>query len=205
MNAASGKKRASASGSRTSGSKTSGSKAGAKTSGSRASGSRTSGAQSAPRRKQAVRASTSSTMSRASNLAYQATDTVLQSASDSASSISHQVTDMLDRQVGNGADMIGQVAISTRLAADDMSERMPQVAGMVRSFAGRIDDYAEGMRDKTVDQMVASAADFTRRQPVAVFGLAALAGFLVLRAFNNAPMPSENPPSPARRRSRANG
>jgi ElaB/YqjD/DUF883 family membrane-anchored ribosome-binding protein len=144
-------------------------------------------------------------MSRASSLAYQATDTVLQAASDSASSISHQVTDMLDRQVVNGADMIHQVASSTRLAADDMTERMPQVAGMVRSVADRIDGYADGMRDKTVDQMVASAADFTRRQPVAVFGLAALAGFLVLRAFGNAPMPSENQVSPTRRRSRANG
>jgi ElaB/YqjD/DUF883 family membrane-anchored ribosome-binding protein len=203
MNGKSEKQRSSASRSRASGSNAAGSTAaGSKLSGSRA---RTAGKQSAPRGKQAVRTAATNTMSRASNLAYQATDTVLQAASDSASSISHQVTDMLDRQVVNGADMIHQVASSTRLAADDMTERMPQVAGMVRSVADRIDGYADGMRDKTVDQMVASAADFTRRQPVAVFGLAALAGFLVLRAFGNAPMASENQVSPTRRRSRANG
>lgn len=205
MNGASEKQGPSASASRTPGSKPSGAKGGAKTSGPGAAGSRASGTQSAPRRKQAARASASGTMSRASNLAYQATDTVLQAASDSASSISHQVTDMLDRQVSNGADMVHQVASSTRLAADDMSERMPQVAGMVRSVADRIDSYAEGMRDKTVDQMVASAADFTRRQPAMVFGLAALAGFLVLRAFSNVPTASEPRASAAARRSRANG
>jgi hypothetical protein len=94
---------------------------------------------------------------------------------------------MLDRQIGNGAGLASQFAKSARVAADDLEKQSPMLAGLVGAVANRIDTYAEGLQDQTVDQLTRSAADFTRRQPALVFGLTALAGFLVFRAVKNAP------------------
>jgi ElaB/YqjD/DUF883 family membrane-anchored ribosome-binding protein len=109
---------------------------------------------------------------------------------------------MLDEQVDRGAAMMSQVASSTRLAADDMSETLPHVAGLVGSMADRIDAFAEEVRDKTVDQVVGIAADFTRRQPLVTFGLAALAGFVVMRALGNSSV-STPPARPAAKKRRS--
>jgi ElaB/YqjD/DUF883 family membrane-anchored ribosome-binding protein len=143
-----------------------------------------------------------STAARASSFAFQATDSVLQAASEGASSMTHRVHGMLDEQVDRGAAMMSQVASSTRLAADDMSETLPHVAGLVGSMADRIDAFAEEVRDKTVDQVVGIAADFTRRQPLVTFGLAALAGFVVMRALGNSSV-STPPARPAAKKRRS--
>lgn len=146
-----------------------------------------------------------STAARASSFAFQATDSVLQAASEGASSITHRVHGMLDEQVDRGAAMMSQVASSTRLAADDMSETLPHVAGLVGSMADRIDAFAEEVRDKTVDQVVGIAADFTRRQPLVTFGLAALAGFVVMRALGNSSVPTQPARPAAKKRRSRNG
>ncbi len=123
----------------------------------------------------------------ASGLASETAGTVYQAASQSASSVSRQVAGMLDNKMAAGADVIFQVAHSTSLAADDLEATAPQVAGVVRSMAHRIDNYAEVMKDQSVDQVLASASDFARRQPAMVFGLGALAGFLLFRTLRSAP------------------
>jgi hypothetical protein len=41
------------------------------------------------------------------------------------------------------------------------------------------------LRDQSIDEIWQSAADFTRRQPALVFGLAALAGFFALRTVKS--------------------
>jgi ElaB/YqjD/DUF883 family membrane-anchored ribosome-binding protein len=146
-----------------------------------------------------------STAARASSFAFQATDSVLQAASEGASSITHRVHGMLDEQVDRGAAMMSQVASSTRLAAGDMSETLPHVAGLVGSMADRIDAFAEEVRDKTVDQVVGIAADFTRRQPLVTFGLAALAGFVVMRALGNSSVLTPPARPAAKKRRSRNG
>jgi hypothetical protein len=126
-------------------------------------------------------------VTKASGVAYEAADTVFEVASQSASSVSRQVAGLLDNQVLAGAEVISQVAHSTRLAADDLEAKVPQVAGVVRSVADSIDIYADGMKDQSVEQMLASASGFTRRQPAMVFSLAALAGFLLFRTLKSGP------------------
>lgn len=156
-------------------------------------------------RKASTRAAHKSTAARASSFAFQATDSVLQAASEGASSITHRVHGMLDEQVDRGAAMMSQVASSTRLAAGDMSETLPHVAGLVGSMADRIDAFAEEVRDKTVDQVVGIAADFTRRQPLVTFGLAALAGFVVMRALGNSSVLTPPARPAAKKRRSRNG
>jgi hypothetical protein len=59
----------------------------------------------------------------------------------------------------------------------------PVAASIVRDLAGRLDRFAEDFEGETVEQLARSASDLTRRQPLVVFGIAALAGFLAFRAI----------------------
>ena len=155
----------------------------------RTKGSRNQTSSNSDRQKSAKRSASARdrAMAKASGLAYEAAGTVYQAASNRASSVSRQVAGMLDNQVAAGAGVISQFAHSTRLAADDLEATAPQVAGVVRSVASRIDDYAETIKDQSVEQIVASASGFTRRQPAVVFGLGALVGFLLFRTLRSAP------------------
>ena len=57
----------------------------------------------------------------------------------------------------------------------------------MRGFADRVEDYSNGVKDQTVEELVRTASDFTRRQPGLVFGLAALAGFAIFRTIKSTP------------------
>jgi hypothetical protein len=126
-------------------------------------------------------------VSRASAVAGEAVDKARQAASETASTVTQQVKELLDRQVGSGADMVGHIASSAKLAAADLDREAPQLAGLLRAFADRVDGYAGDLRGQSVDQLARAASDFTRRQPALVFGLAALAGFLAFRTLKSAP------------------
>ena len=104
-----------------------------------------------------------------------------------AATVTEQVKQLLDRQVGSGADMMGHVAGAVRRAAQELDRDAPQLAGMVRTAAEHMNGYADGLRDQSVEQLMRAASDFTRRQPAVVFGLAALAGFFVLRTLKSTP------------------
>jgi hypothetical protein len=135
----------------------------------------------------------SDAMSKASGVAQQAAETAKRAASDTTEKVSHQVKDLLDRQVGSGAEMVGHFASSVKLAAEDLDKNAPYLAGFVHLFADRIESYSEDLRDQTVDQLIRSGAEFTRRQPALVFGLAALAGFFAFRTLKSAPPSTPSP------------
>jgi len=135
--------------------------------------------------------------SQASDMARDATAKARQAASDTASNMTDQVKQMLDRQLGTGATIGTQFASSVRLAADDLAPESPMLAGLVRSFADRVDDYSNGVKDRTVEELVRAASDFTRRQPALVFGLAALAGFAVFRTVKSTPSVASPPIQPS--------
>jgi ABC-type transporter Mla subunit MlaD len=135
----------------------------------------------------------------ASSLAGEAADKAKQAVSETAANVSGEMKELLNRQLGRGAETVGYVARSTRRAADDLESDSPQLAGLVRSLASQVDGYADSLRDQSVDQLWKSAADFTRRQPALVFGLAALAGFFALRTVKSSPAisaPSIQPSHP---------
>jgi hypothetical protein len=91
----------------------------------------------------------------------------------------------LNQQVASGADLIGHVADSVRSAADNLDRSAPQLAGVVRGAAERVEEFSRDVRGQSVEELVRTASDFTRRQPALVFGLASLAGFVLLRVLNS--------------------
>jgi len=125
-------------------------------------------------------------VSKLSDAAQQATAKIKQSTSEATSNVTHQVKDLLNAQVGSGAEMVGHFANSAKRAAEDLDRNAPQLAGLVRGVANRIEGFADDMRDQSVDQLMRTASDFTRRQPALVFGLAALGGFFVFRTLKAA-------------------
>jgi hypothetical protein len=108
--------------------------------------------------------------------------------------VADHVKQLLDRQVHSGADMMGHVAGAAKRVAQELDRDTPQVAGMVRTAAERMNGYADGLREQSAEQLMRGASDFTRRQPAMVFGLAALAGFFVLRTLKSTPSSAASPP-----------
>ena len=89
---------------------------------------------------------------------------------------------------------MSHLATSAQRAAEELDRESPQLAGIVRAFADRMEGYAGNLQDQTVDQLVKGASDFTRKQPALVFGLAALAGFFVMRTLKSTPTTVSSPP-----------
>jgi hypothetical protein len=131
----------------------------------------------------------SNTLSQVSDAPQSATSTAKKAASEAVSTITDQVKELLNSQLASGVEMVGQFGSSAKLAADDLDQNAPQLAGLVRGVADRIEGYAEDKRDQSIDQLFRSASDFTRRQPALVFGLAALAGFFAFRTLKSTALP----------------
>ena len=102
-----------------------------------------------------------------------------------STTVTSQVQDALDQQVVRGARTITNVARSARRAADELETDAPQIAGLVRGVADRVEEYSRSLETQSVTDIYQAASDFTRRQPAVVFGVAALAGFFALRTFRS--------------------
>jgi len=134
--------------------------------------------------------------SKASDMARDAGARAKRAAAETASSVTDSVMDLLKEQLGTGAASAGRLADAMRVAAGDLSRESPLLAGVVRTFAGNVDSYANRLENQTVEQLTKTASDYTRRQPALVFGLAAVAGFFAFRTFKNAQSVSSPPIQP---------
>ena len=105
--------------------------------------------------------------------------------SGTTSTITSQVQGALDQQVVRGAKVMTNVAQSARRAADELETDAPQIAGLVRGVADRVEQYSRSLENQSVTDIYQTASDFTRRQPAVVFGVAALAGFFALRTLKS--------------------
>jgi hypothetical protein len=127
------------------------------------------------------------TASKVADAARQAGDQAKQAASSLASDTAKQAKGFLNMQVTAGADMVDHVVGSARIAAENLEQETPQLAGLVRSVADRAEEFSQDLRGRTVEDLIRTASDFTRKQPALVFGLASLAGFLAFRVLKSRP------------------
>jgi hypothetical protein len=138
-----------------------------------------------PSASQDMRAKAGDTAAKIANAAREAGGQAKQATSSLASDATKQAKGFLNKQVTAGADMVDHVVDSARIAAENLEQEVPQLAGLVRSVADRAEEFSQDLRGQTVEDLIRTASDFTRKQPALVFGLASLAGFLAFRLLKS--------------------
>ena len=144
-------------------------------------------------KRQTFKGAASDAFTGASDTARDSGANVRESVSETASAVTDHFKDMLDKQIGNHISAVGLLAGSAKRAAGEIEQKSPLAAGFVRSLSDKLGEFADTYEDETVEQLIRSASDFTRRQPALVFGLAAFAGFLMFRTMKNAPVTTHSP------------
>jgi hypothetical protein len=132
-----------------------------------------------------VRAKAGEAVSKLAEAAQQAGNQAKETASSIASDANQRASGFLNQKVTSSADFVGYVANSARCAADNLDSNAPQMAGLVRNAASKLEGISDDIRGQTVEQLVRTASDMTRRQPALVFGLASLAGFFLFRVLKS--------------------
>jgi ABC-type transporter Mla subunit MlaD len=134
---------------------------------------------------QDMRAKAGEAISKVTDAAQQAGSQAKDTAASLASDAGQKAKGFLNVQVASGSDLAGHVARSVRSAADSLDPNAPQLASLARNAAERVEQFSRDIRGQTVEDLVRTASEFTRRQPVLVFGLASVAGFLAFRVLRS--------------------
>jgi hypothetical protein len=92
-----------------------------------------------------------------------------------------QALGFAEEQKQRGADHAEGIARAVQGAADQLQENSPQIARYVQEAASAVDGLARNLRDSSPGQWMGQMEDLARRQPVAFFGAAVLAGFALAR------------------------
>jgi hypothetical protein len=92
-----------------------------------------------------------------------------------------KVEEVADRARQTGAESAKGAARTTDAIADQIAGQSPLIADYVRGAAQKIDRLADDLREKKVGDLLSSAAEFGRSQPVMMLAGAALVGFALSR------------------------
>jgi hypothetical protein len=139
-----------------------------------------------------MRAKAGEAVAKLADVAQQAGTQAKETASSLAADANQKAKSFLNARVAGGADLAGQVADSVKCAADSLGDKAPQLAELVRGAADKVEEFSQGIRGKSVDELLRNASDFTRRQPALVFGLASIAGFFLFRVLKADPAGSHD-------------
>jgi ElaB/YqjD/DUF883 family membrane-anchored ribosome-binding protein len=133
-----------------------------------------------------LRSKTSESGSRLANAAQQTVEEAKRATTSVAAEANERVQGLLDQQVAAGAEVISDVAKSVRAAADSLDERVPQLANAARSASDQIEAFSRDIRQQSAAELATTLAQFARRRPAVVFGIAAGLGFVAFRLLNAA-------------------
>jgi hypothetical protein len=98
-----------------------------------------------------------------------------------ANSAADSFKSAVEGQKTAGAAAIGDLARSAKGAADGFQEQAPELASAVRSVADRVEGISNDIRDRSLNDLMGSVADFAGERPIAFFGCGLLAGLVVAR------------------------
>lgn len=115
-------------------------------------------------------------------------DTMNQAATQAAGmartvgeAVGQRVEQVADRSKVAGADAVAGLGRTASALADSMEDQAPAVADYVRTASEKMDRLATDLRDKKVGDLLNSAAEFGRAQPLVLLAGAALVGFALSR------------------------
>ncbi|HEY4405098.1 MAG TPA: hypothetical protein VGN55_10610 [Xanthobacteraceae bacterium] len=128
-----------------------------------------------------VRAKAGDAIAHLSDVAQAAGQQAKDTATSLASEANEKAKGIIVQQIAAGSDWVGHLAEATKAAADNLTQNAPQLSGLVRDAATKVEQFSKTLKDQSIEDLYQSASNFTRRQPAVVFGSAALFGFLVFR------------------------
>src|SRR5262245_32483382 len=104
-----------------------------------------------------------------------------QGSSEHSRSWKETATDIGERRKGAGADQLSGIAGAVHATADELDRQLPGAAGYVHQAASRIKDAASSLRNRSVSDLIEDVRHLARERPVALFGGALVAGFVLSR------------------------
>jgi ElaB/YqjD/DUF883 family membrane-anchored ribosome-binding protein len=116
-------------------------------------------------------------------------------AKDVASQATDKLKDTVSERKGAGADYVGGLADTIRRAAREFDTDLPIAGTYMRKAASQVETVSDSIRTGEFNDVVRNAQDFARRQPTAFLGLAALAGFAVVRFLKSSSESSKTAPN----------
>ena len=129
--------------------------------------------------------SASDAASKLMNAAKSSASNLASSASDIAGNAAETFKSAIEDQKTAGAGAIGDVARAAKGAAENFQDRAPELANAVRRVAGRVEDISDDIRDRPINELMASVAEFAGQKPIAFFGCGILAGLVVSRLLSS--------------------
>ncbi len=123
--------------------------------------------------------------------ARSATASMADRAGDFAEKAKQRAMDAVEEGKDMGVSSLEGVARATHAAADVLEEKVPEIAGYAHRAARSIEDFSHGVRNRSVSDLVRTANDYARREPVTVFGVTMLAGFAFARFLSSSPLREE--------------
>ncbi len=112
------------------------------------------------------------------------TDTTQQAAGVARAvgeAVGKKVEEVADRSRQAGAEAVSGLGRTAGAIADSVAGESPAIADYVRGAGQKIDRLADDLREKKVGELLTSAAEFGRSQPVVLLAGAALVGFALSR------------------------
>ena len=120
-------------------------------------------------------------LSKVSEAAQQAGSHVKEAATSLATEAGEKAKGLIDQQVASGADFLGSIGSSARVAADTLHPDAPQLAGLVHGMASSVIDLSDTIRGQSPEELLETASDYVRQNPALVFSAAAACGFALAR------------------------
>lgn len=127
-------------------------------------------------------------VARSGESARETTDRLVTQARDQISTLRGQAGEKLrtyaDDGKGKASNLLEEFGGVLSDAARSVDERLGDQYGQyAHRAAGAVNDFAGKVREKSVDDFVDDAKDFVRKSPVVAIGIAAVAGFALMRVL----------------------
>jgi ElaB/YqjD/DUF883 family membrane-anchored ribosome-binding protein len=131
--------------------------------------------------KTGIGAQTGVALSKVSEAAQQAGSQVKETATSLATKAGETAKGFVGQQVASGADFLGYIGRSAKVAAETLHPDAPQLAGFVRGMATSVSELSDTMRGQSPETMLKTASDYVRQNPALVLSAAAICGFALTR------------------------
>jgi hypothetical protein len=98
-----------------------------------------------------------------------------------AGRVTEQLGETAEASVNRGADALGSFVRAMQAAGREIEPEAPGLARTLDDVASNVDGFAETIRDRSLSDLVSSAAELARRNPTLFVAGTILAGFAVSR------------------------